>query len=80
MGRRIKSKQLSQAEIERFLAAAEALHKAIVGPLISPICDHYRATRTLQEALLKTVREITGKEVPFIALNGTGPVKPPAAG
>lgn len=37
--------------------AAEALHKAIVDPLISPTCDHYRSTRTLHEALLKTVRE-----------------------
>lgn len=53
MARSKPSKQLSQAEIERFLVAAEALHKSIVKPFISPHCEHYRATRTLHEALLK---------------------------
>ena len=44
MARSKPSKQLSQAEIERFLEAAEALHKSIIKPCISPHCDHYRAT------------------------------------
>jgi len=35
--------------------AEEALHKSIMKPLISPTCDHYRATRVLHETLLKTV-------------------------
>jgi len=62
----VSPKQLLQAEIERFpAAAAEALHTAMIGPLISPHCNHYRATRVLCEALLKTVREVTGKEVAF---------------
>lgn len=68
-------KQLSGQDLERFLQAAEGLHKAIVGPLISPSCDHYRSTRTLHEVLLKTVREVTGKDPPFIQPNGTGPVR-----
>ncbi|AID31807.2 hypothetical protein [Mesorhizobium jarvisii] len=34
MARTKPSKQLSQAEIESFLVAAEALHKSIVKPLI----------------------------------------------
>jgi len=41
-------------------------------PLISPTCDHYRATRVLHETLLKTVREVTGKEVEFIHWFGGG--------
>ncbi|WP_352628631.1 hypothetical protein [Mesorhizobium sp. C277A] len=36
MARTKPSEQLSRAEIERFLAAAEALHKSIVGPLCVP--------------------------------------------
>ncbi|MBZ9684322.1 MULTISPECIES: hypothetical protein [unclassified Mesorhizobium] len=76
MARSKPSKQLSQAEIERFLMAAEALHKSIIKPFISPNCDHYRATRTLHDALLKSVREVTGKEVEFIQWNTTGPVRP----
>ncbi|MGX7872856.1 hypothetical protein ACVDG5_008525 [Mesorhizobium sp. ORM6] len=80
MARSKPSKQLSQTEIERFLEAAEALHSSIVKPFISPHCDHYRQTRVLHEVLLKTVREITGKEVPFIQWNTTGPVKPTTAG
>ncbi|TPN58629.1 hypothetical protein FJ976_01590 [Mesorhizobium sp. B1-1-9] len=74
------SKQLSQAEIERFLAAAEALHLSIIKPFISPHCDHYRQTRVLHEVLLNTVRQVTGKEVEFIRWNTTGSVRPPAAG
>ncbi len=80
MARSKPSKQLSQAEIERFLEAAEALHLSIVKPLISPFCDHYRQTRALHEALLKAMREVTGKEVEFIRWNTTGPVRPPTAG
>lgn len=80
MARSKPSKQLSQAEIERFLVAAEALHLSIVKPFISPFCDHYRQTRVLHEVLLKAVREVTGDEVPFIQWNTTGPVRPPTAG
>ena len=72
MARTKPSKQLSQAEIESFLVAAEALHKSIVKPLISPHCDHYRTTRVLHDALLKAVREVTGKEVEFIRWFGGG--------
>ncbi|RJT26622.1 hypothetical protein D3227_37150 [Mesorhizobium waimense] len=73
--RRNHPKQLSGQELERFLQAAEGLHKAIVCPLISPTCEHFRSMRTLHEVLLKTVREVTGKEVEFIRWNGTGPVQ-----
>jgi len=75
MARSKPSQQLSPAEIECFLMAAEALHKSIVKPFISPHCDHYRATRVLHEALLKAVREVTGREVEFIQWNTTGPVR-----
>ncbi|RVC64053.1 hypothetical protein [Mesorhizobium sp.] len=75
MVRRNKPKQLSGAELERFLQAAEGLHRSIVDPLISPQCDHYRSMQTLHEALLQTVREVTGKEVAFIRWNSTGPAK-----
>nr|WIE92520.1 hypothetical protein P9270_004765 [Mesorhizobium sp. WSM4875] len=75
MVRRNKPKQLSQVDLERFLQAAEGLHKSIVGPLISPTCDHFRSLQALHEALLKTVREVTGKDAAFIQWNGTGPVQ-----
>ncbi|MFA6031447.1 MAG: hypothetical protein WC889_00910 [Myxococcota bacterium] len=78
MARSKGSQQFSQAEIERFVAAAEALHLSIVKPFISPHCDHYRQTRVLHEVLLKAVREVTGKEVSFIQWNGTGPSRPTA--
>ncbi|MFB9985482.1 hypothetical protein ACFSQQ_10360 [Mesorhizobium kowhaii] len=54
-------KRLSEAEIERFLAEAERLHKSIVQPLLSPTSEHYRALQRTHEALLKTVKDITGK-------------------
>ena len=76
MSRTRPSKQLSQADIDRFLTAAEALHKSIVKPLLSPASDHYRALQSTHEALLKTVKDITGKDAPFIQWYGTGPVQP----
>ena len=69
------SKQLSQVEIERYLAEAERLHKSIVQPLLSPTSDHYRALRAAHEALLKSIVQITGKDAPFIQWNTTGPVR-----
>ncbi|BCG72676.1 hypothetical protein MesoLj113a_38340 [Mesorhizobium sp. 113-1-2] len=78
MARTKPSKQLSQAEIECFLVAAEALHKSIVRPLISPSSDHFRALQRTHEALLKTVKDITGDDAPFIQWNGTGPARPPS--
>jgi len=65
MARSKPSQQLSQAEIESFLVAAEALHRSIVKPYIWPNCEHCRATRVLHKVLLKAVRDITGKEVAF---------------
>ena len=77
MARTKLSKQLSQSEIERFLVEAERLHKSIVQPLLSPSCDHFRALQAAHVALLKAVKDITGKDAPFIRWNGTGPVLPP---
>jgi hypothetical protein len=77
MSRTKLSKQLSQAEIECLLVAAERLHKSIVQPLLSPRSEHFRALQRTQEALLKTVKDITGKDAPFIRWNGTGPARPP---
>lgn len=73
MVRRNKPKQLSQVQVAEFMVAAEALHKCIVRPLISTQCQHYRAMRDLHEALLKTVKDVTGQEAAFIQWNTTGP-------
>ncbi|MGO4637241.1 hypothetical protein AB4Z43_02255 [Mesorhizobium sp. 2RAF45] len=78
MARTKPAKQLSEAEIERFLVAAEALHKSIVRPLISPNSEHFRALRRTHEALLNTVKHITGDDAPFIRWNGTGAVRQPS--
>ena len=72
MVRRNKPKQLSGPDLDRFLLAAEGLHRSIVGPLISPQCDDYRSLRALQDALLKTVKEITGKDAEFVKWFGAG--------
>ena len=78
MPRTKPSKQLSQAEIERFMAEAERLHKSIVGRLLSPKSAHYRSLQLLHEALLKTVKD--GRDATFIRWHCTGPVQPPTAG
>ncbi|UVK37794.1 hypothetical protein LHFGNBLO_004884 [Mesorhizobium sp. AR10] len=38
-------------------------------------CDHFRALHSTHEALLKSTKDITGKDAPFIGWNGTGPVQ-----
>nr|WP_084646887.1 hypothetical protein [Mesorhizobium sp. WSM2561] len=73
MARHKLSKQLSEAEIARFLADAEKLHKSITRPLISPRSDHYRTLRTLNEALLQSVIDVTGKTAPWVQWGTTGP-------
>ena len=73
-------KQLLPAEIDRFVSEAERLHKSIVQPLLSPTCNHFRALQAVHEALLKAVRDITGKDAAFIRWNGTGPAQHPKAG
>ena len=76
MARTKPSKQLSQDEIDRFLVAAEALHKSIISPLLAYHSEHYRALREVHELLLKAIETITGKRAPFIQPNGTGPAQP----
>ena len=76
MVRRNKPKQLSEVQVERFMTAAEALHRSIVDPLISTQCDHYRAMGDLHGALLRAAKEITGKDAAFIQWNTTGPARP----
>jgi hypothetical protein len=80
MARTKPSKQLSEAEIERFMVAAEALHKSIIGPLLAYHSEHYQALREVHGPLLKSIETITGKRAPFIQANMTGPVKPPTSG
>ncbi|RWC26681.1 MAG: hypothetical protein EOS27_24450 [Mesorhizobium sp.] len=65
--------------MEPFLAAAEAIHKSIVGPLLDYHCEHYRALRDVHEPLLMSIETITGKRAEFIQWNGTGPAQLPAA-
>jgi hypothetical protein len=79
MARTKPSKQLSQDEIERFLVAAEALHKSIVRPLLAYHSEHYRALRDVHEPLLKSIETITGKKAQFIQWNGTGPAHKPSS-
>ncbi|QKD04258.1 hypothetical protein [Mesorhizobium loti] len=80
MARTKPAKQLSQAEVDRFMVEAERLHKTIVQPLLSPSCDHYRSLQAVHEVLLKSIKEITGRDASFIRWNLTGPARPPTAG
>jgi hypothetical protein len=79
MARTKPSKQLSQDQIDRFLVAAEALHKSIVGPVLAYHSEHYQALREVHGPLLKSIETITGKRAPFIQWNGTGPAMSPTA-
>ncbi|ESW88220.1 hypothetical protein X770_16060 [Mesorhizobium sp. LSJC269B00] len=58
------------------MAAAEALHKSIVGPLLAYCGEHYQALRKVHGPLLKSIETITGQRAKFIQWNGTGPAQP----
>ncbi|ESX84295.1 hypothetical protein X735_05270 [Mesorhizobium sp. L2C085B000] len=76
MARTKPSEQLSRAEIERFLAAAEALHKSIAGPLLAYHREHCQALPEAHGPLLKSIETVTGQKAQFIRWNGTGPAQP----
>ncbi|ESZ04492.1 hypothetical protein X736_20315 [Mesorhizobium sp. L2C089B000] len=75
-GQNKPSEQLSRAEIERFLAAAEALHKSIAGPLLAYHREHCQALPEAHGPLLKSIETVTGQKAQFIRWNGTGPAQP----
>ncbi|TJU88721.1 MAG: hypothetical protein E5Y15_03510 [Mesorhizobium sp.] len=75
MARHKLSKQLSEAQIARFLLDAEKLHRSITQPLISPSSVQHRALVALNQTLLQTVKEITGKTAPWVQWGSTGPVQ-----
>lgn len=73
MGRHNRRTELTATERERFLAAATAFHASLI-PLqmaLKTTSRHYRLTRDLHCELVETVREITGKDPPWMQ-RGTG--------
>ena len=71
-GRRKKATILSQYELGRFLATAEALHRACVDPVLSPQCEQYRSLQRLHEVLLATIKEVSGRQAEWISHSSTG--------
>ena len=72
--RRKKPKQLSEREVAELVVEAERFLGAICRPLIHPSCEHYRALSRLNEAVHQTVREISGKEPPWMTRGSLRPV------
>lgn len=62
--RRAKSKTLTQAETDRFVAAAIALNGACCTPLLDIRSEHYRALNELNAQLVQTLRIVTGDAIP----------------
>lgn len=54
--------KLSDAQLERFIAAATELHLACCQPLISPSGAHYRALTDLNQAVCEAIRAVTGED------------------
>ncbi len=70
------SKQLSQAQIERFLDAADAQgHRRPCSWITHS--EHYCALREeVHDPLLKSIEKITGKRAKFIQRNLIAPAQP----
>jgi hypothetical protein len=77
MPRRNKRDTLTPQEIHAFLQSAEQFNHAICQPLISPQGAHYKALRAVQEALLRSIEDISGKEAHWISRTPLGPAPGP---
>jgi hypothetical protein len=66
MSRR-KLAYLTPDEIDAFLEAATAFHRVLTRPLIEVNCEHYRSLAKLHDAVLIGIKEITGKDAPWIS-------------
>ncbi|QPC91895.1 hypothetical protein GA829_15595 [Mesorhizobium sp. INR15] len=75
MARHKLMKQLSEPQIARFLEDAEKLHKSITAPLIAPSSEHFQALQALNQALLLSVKQVTGETALWIRWGTTGPVR-----
>ena len=58
-GRRNKRTELSEPEIERFLDAATALHRACCDPLIAAWSEHGHAMADLNTAICEAILAVT---------------------
>jgi hypothetical protein len=62
--RRKKATTLSQADLDRFVAAAIQLHHACCTPLLAVSSEHYRALRDLNQAIVRALEIVTGEQNP----------------
>lgn len=66
MGPRKKRTSLDDIEIARFMEDATKLHETLCRPLIDLKCDHKKSLDRLHDALLQSIKEITGAPAPWI--------------
>lgn len=71
--KRKKPERMNEREIEAFVAAADAFHRVLVRPLISPYSEHYRALEALNAALSQTILAVSGKPAPWLSRSSSPP-------
>jgi hypothetical protein len=69
MARRFTRKELSQAELERFLAAATALHDACCDPRLAVGSDARKALTALNAEICGTIEKL-GHDLPWVNRQG----------
>lgn len=72
MARHKLGKNLSQPEIDRIVAAAEAFHKALISPRLG-MGDHSRLLTDMNQHTIHGIEALIGKPAPFIQYYGTAP-------
>jgi membrane-associated PAP2 superfamily phosphatase len=77
MPRRTRLKELSEHEVERFLADATAFFGTINKRQmrIAPSSAHYRALWALNDAVIEAIKAITGKDPPWMRPNTRPPLE-----
>lgn len=73
--RRKKPEKLNEREIEAFVAAADAFHRVMMRPLISPSGEHYRLLAALNETLMQTTLAVAGQPAPWLSRSSSSPRK-----
>jgi hypothetical protein len=66
MSRRKQLTYLTELEIDRFMKAAMELRCACCDPVIGPSCDHSRALKKLNAAIVTAIEAVTGDKAPWM--------------
>ncbi len=65
-GHKRKSPTISQPDLQRLIAAADACNRAACAPLVRVGTPHFEALQELSQTIRRTIISLTGEEPPWV--------------